>query len=359
VGQLLIMGFDGTELSPKLASLIKRIQPGGVILFARNIVTTRETHELLSSCQKTVATVLFRCVDMEGGLVDRLKNALAPAPSPAEVFATGDRKLFRKHGWIIGEECRAVGFNVDFAPVSDLAYEASRTVMRSRAVSADPIETVEYVRAFLKGLSDAGVLGCGKHFPGLGEGKLDSHHELPTIEKPWKRLFETDLVPYRTLRRDFPFVMVSHAAYPAVTGDHTPASLSKQWISGVLRSKIGYRGLIASDDLEMGGVLSAAPIERASIETIRAGADLFLICHKEEFVTRSFEAVVREAERDRRFAARVAESARRVGAFKKRRLGSKRLASPPGAAKTEQLTRRLWEFCEEVRLKTIQRQETA
>ena len=145
-----------------------------------------------------------------------------------------------------------MGFNVDFAPVLDLAFEASHSVMGSRAVSADPRQTVAYAKEFLTGLRAENVLGCGKHFPGLGEGQLDSHHELPVIEKPLKKLWSEDLVPYRTLRRQLPFVMISHAAYPQVTGDRTPASLSKIWITDILRKRIGYRNLIASDDLEMG-----------------------------------------------------------------------------------------------------------
>ncbi len=116
--------------------------------------------------------------------------------------------------------------------------------MSSRAVSADPKEVVAYAREFLRGLGDAGVLGCGKHFPGLGEAKLDTHHELPSVEKPLHKLWEQDLVPYRIMRRELPFVMVSHAAFPAVTKERNPASLSKKWITDILRKKIGYRGLI-------------------------------------------------------------------------------------------------------------------
>src|SRR5581483_2934537 len=148
------MGFDGTEMSSGLEALIKRLQPGGVVLFARNIVSPQQTHALLKACQDLVSTPMFLCVDMEGGLVDRLKKAIAPAPSAEAVFRAGDRRLFRKHGRLIGAECRAVGFNVDFAPVSDLAFEASRSVMASRAVSASPKETVVYVREFLRGLGD-------------------------------------------------------------------------------------------------------------------------------------------------------------------------------------------------------------
>ena len=262
LGQLLIVGFDGTEMTPRLSSLLKRLQPAGVILFARNIKTAEQTWQLLRDCQKCVSTPLFTCVDLEGGSVDRFREVLGPAPSAADVFATGDRKLFRKHGQVIGENCRALGFNVDFAPVLDLAFEASRSVMSSRVVSANPRETVTYAREFLSGLRASAVLGCGKHFPGLGEGTLDSHHDLPVIEKPLKKLWAEDLLPYRMLRAQMPMVMISHAAYPQVTNDQTPASLSKVWITDILRKRIGYRNLIVSDDLEMGGVLAAAPVGR-------------------------------------------------------------------------------------------------
>jgi beta-N-acetylhexosaminidase len=371
IGQLLIIGFDGTEMSPRLASLLTKIQPAGVILFARNITGAEQTHTLLRECQKCVATPLFTCVDLEGGTVDRFRNVIGSAPSPAEVFATGSRALFRKHGRVIGENCRALGFNVDFAPVLDLAYEASRSVMSSRAVSADPKQVVAYAREFLRGLGDAGVLGCGKHFPGLGEATLDTHHELPSVDKPLRKLWDEDLVPYRSLRRELPFVMVSHAAFPGVTpavtkgrtNERTPASLSKKWITDILRKKIGYRGLICSDDLEMGGVLAAGPIEQAIVGHIRAGGDLGLICHREDFILRAHEAVVHEAERDGRFACRVRESAQRVLAFKKKsfekKSGASRRTPAPTSARVEKLTRQLWEFGEEIRMATLEREERA
>jgi beta-N-acetylhexosaminidase len=362
IGQLLIVGFDGTKMSPRLASLLTKIQPAGVILFARNITGAQQTHTLLRECQKCVATPLFTCVDLEGGTVDRFRNVTGSTPSPAEVFATGSRALFRKHGRVIGENCRAFGFNVDFAPVLDLACEASRSVLSSRAVSDDPKQVVIYAREFLRGLGDAGVLGCGKHFPGLGEATLDTHRELPSVEKSRRELWEQDLVPYRSLRRELPFIMVSHAAFPAVTRDRTPASISKKWITDILRKKIGYRGLICSDDLEMGGVLTAASIEQAIVAHIRAGGDLGLICHQEDFILCAHEALIRETARDGRFARRVQEAAGRVLAFKKKAFSQKSAARRRNSApilRVEKLTRQLWEFGEEVRLATMARGERA
>jgi beta-N-acetylhexosaminidase len=252
-----------------------------------------------------------------------------------------------------------LGFNTDLAPVVDLALEASRAVMGSRAVSADPRQAVVYAREFLAGLRAAGVLGAAKHFPGLGEANLDTHAALPRVGKSWKKLWAEDLYPYRVMKRELSMVLVGHASYSAVTRDATPASLSKKWINGILRKRIGYRGLVISDDLEMGGVLAAGPIEHAAVEHIRAGGDLCLICHREEFVTRAYEGLIKEAERDSRFARRVEESAARVVAVIKRMREAKRKTPVPTAAKLQHLSRELWELNEQVRLETIKRQDTA
>src|SRR5579872_5526795 len=352
-GQTIILGFAGTEMSDRVRGMLSDIQPAGVILFARNITGTQQTHALLRACRDLVKTPIFSCVDMEGGVVDRLKNVVAPAPAVETVAATGDPKLFRKHGKVIGETVRALGFNTDFAPVLDLGLPGSKSVLGSRTASADPAQVIEYARAFLLGLKTAGVLGCGKHFPGLGEANLDTHQELPTVQKDWKRLWNEDLLPYRKLRAQLPFVMVAHAAYPGVTHDNRPASLSEQWMTDILRKEIGYKGLIISDDLDMGGVLAAAPIEQAAVQTLRAGADMYLVCQHEENALRAHQAVVREAERDGEFAWRVTEAAQRVLAFKKKSREVKRHTAPPKEAVLEKLRRQLWELGEQVRLEGL------
>lgn len=357
VGHLLIVGFTAVEMNSHLASLLTRIQPAGVILFARNIQSPEQTWQLLRECQKCVDGPLFTCVDLEGGTVDRFRDVLGATPSAAEVFATDDPKMFRRHGDIIGENCRTLGFNLDFAPVLDLAFSVSRNVMGTRAVSQDPRAVAVYAREFVEGLKNCRVLGCGKHFPGLGEGNLDSHHELPVIQKSLKRLLAADLLPYRLLRGQLPLTMISHAAYPQVTKSRTPASLSKIWITDILKKKIGYCGLVVSDDLEMGGVLGAAPVGAAAAEFVRAGGDLCLVCHREDRVVEAYETLTREAERDKKFAKRVAESDRRVRAFKNKRKKELRVGKEPSPAAIEKLTRQLWEFGEQVRLGPLSRRE--
>lgn len=344
-------------MNSRLASLLTRLQPAGVILFSRNIQSPDQAWRLLRDCQKCVNLPLLKCVDLEGGSVDRLREVLGATPAAADVFSSEDPKLFCKHGQVIGENCRALGFNVDFAPVLDLAFEASKKVMSSRSVSADPAAAAAYAREFLNGLGSSKVLGCGKHFPGLGEGKLDSHHELPVIDKPAKRLWEEDLLPYRLLRRVLPMVMVSHAAYPQVTKAKTPASVSNIWITDILKKQIGYRGIIVSDDLEMGGVLAAAPIGDAAVGFVRAGGDLCLICHREDYILQAHEALLRTAERDKKFAHRLAESNRRVTAFKRKWKKELQAGRAPGEAVVARLMRRLWEFEEQVRLGPLSRRE--
>ena len=376
VGQLVIMGFTGTEMTGQLRVVLRAIQPGGVILFARNLSNATQTYALLDACESALedAEPLIRCVDVEGGTVDRLREVIAPAPAAAVVAATDNPKLFRKFGHLIGEEVRAIGFNTDFAPVFDLGFPGARKVLTTRTVSADPKRTVVFTREFLRGLHDAKVLGCGKHFPGLGEANLDSHFALPTVEKSLDKMWHEDLYPYRELRKEVAFVMVAHAAYPQITGKKEPASLSRKWLTDTLRKKIGYKGLILTDDLEMGGVTVPAPtsaaqagdtaergtakmpksgergsIEYAAIETLRAGADMFLVCHTEEAVWRAYEGVLREAERDKRFRGYVGERARRVRRMKQNSRELRKGFAAPSDRTVERLKREVQRFGDEVR----------
>ncbi|MBZ5629954.1 MAG: beta-N-acetylhexosaminidase [Acidobacteriia bacterium] len=353
VGQLLITGFDGVEISARLRSTFASLQPGGIILFQRNITAARQTWELLRESQKCITTPAFRCVDLEGGTVDRLKDVIAPVPSVADIAATGNKKLFRRHGRVLGDECRRLGFNVDFAPVVDLGLKPSRKVLTSRTASDDPEKVVAYAREFLRGLKDAGVLGCGKHFPGLGRANLDTHTKLPAITTPAARLLKEELCPYCELHRQMAFVMVAHAAYPAVTNDKTPASLSRKWITDILRKKIGYRGLALCDDLEMGGVLAAASVEEAAVETLKAGSDIFMVCHDEQKVWRAYEAVLSAAERDSKFAKLVREKARRVLSFKQRAHQLRRRVPVPTEKTLDRLRRQIWELSEEARMVAV------
>ena len=346
VGQLIIAGVEGPELTSLERAWLKLIRPGGVILFRRNIEQAPQVTALLREATEIAGGPLFRCVDLEGGLVDRLRDLIVPMPSAAAVFATGKRTNFLKHGKLIGQECRALGFNVALAPVLDLALPISAAVMRTRVVSAEPKEVAKYASAFIEGLGSEGVLGCGKHFPGLGGGKLDSHVAMPLIDRTWKQLWDEDLAVFRTLAPRLRMMMVAHAAYPH-TRDKGPASISSFWISTVLRKRLGFAGLVVSDDMEMGGILTQVSMEEAAVKAVLAGTDVIEICKDPALVLRAYEALLREAERSAAFRRRVEATARRVTEHKRRDLdgASPRVAS---ASQIERLRTRVKRFAYEV-----------
>ena len=155
--------------------------------------------------------------------MNRLRDALAPIAAAQDVAKTGDKKLMRKHGELIADAVKAFGFNTSFAPVLDLALPESAEVMGTRSPAATAEGVAEYGRELLAGLAKRGVVGCGKHFPGLGGGTVDSHHLTPSIERSWKELWQQDIEPYRALKKEMPFVMVNHAAYPQTKDKARPA----------------------------------------------------------------------------------------------------------------------------------------
>lgn len=312
VGRLLIAGLEGAELTSTERAWLKLIRPAGVILFRRNIEETGQTLQLLREASEIAGAPNFRCVDLEGGLVDRLRDLVAPMPSPAAVFATRKPALFKKHGQLIAREARTLGFNTVFAPVVDLALPASAAVMRTRAVSPDPEEVSVYASAFLDGLAAEGIIGCGKHFPGLGGASLDSHYAMPNIQRTLNEMWNEDITPFRKLRAQLPMIMVAHASYPRASRSHLPASISPFWITEMLRIRLFYKGLIISDDMEMGGILTQRTIEEAAVEAIAAGTDILEICKDPSLLLRAYEALLSEAERSPSFRHRVQLAAGRV-----------------------------------------------
>lgn len=309
----MVVGLSGTELTALERAWLKLVRPAGVILFRRNIVDARQTRALLAEATALCAPNAFRCVDVEGGTVDRLRDALAAMPSAQAVAEaarrTDNSRLIREHGELIAQGVKAFGFNTTLAPVLDLANPESAGVMGTRAAAADPAGVVDYARNFLLGLAAYGVVGCGKHFPGLGGGTRDSHLETPAIHRTMRELWSNDLLPFRELRDELPMIMVNHAAYPQALSKNLPASVSPYWITTVLRKRIGYRGTIFSDDLEMGGILKFMAIEEAAVAAIRAGMDLIEICHSPELILRAYEALIAEGERSLAFSKLLQERA--------------------------------------------------
>lgn len=346
VGQLFIVGVEGTDLSSIDRAWLRLIRPGGIILFRRNIEEATQVIRLLREATEISGAPIFRCIDLEGGLVDRLRDLIAPMPSAAAVFASGKPANFTRHGQLIAREAKALGFNVALAPVLDLALPASQSVLRSRVVSPDPAAVITYAQGFIQGLTTDGVLACGKHFPGLGAGTLDSHHATPRINRSWDQLWSQDLAPFRALASQLPLMMVSHASYTRVK-DRKPASISPFWINTILRKRLGYRGLIISDDMEMGGILAQSSIEDAAINAILAGTDLIEICRDTALVLRAYEAVLAEAEQSPTLRRRIASSSRRTLESKHQLLDA-RMPRPASAAHIQKLRAAVQKFSGEL-----------
>jgi beta-N-acetylhexosaminidase len=378
-GSLLVVGLEGTALTTLERAWLKLLRPAGIILFRRNIEDARQTRALVADAAQFCTPHCARFVDVEGGTVDRLRDALAPIASVQAVakaarlcesegscdptlgaktrtrqgwgnpsfLASGSGAIAREHGELIARAVKAFGFNSPLSPVLDLGLPESQKVMGTRCAGATAAEVVEYARPFLAGLAAQGVAGCGKHFPGLGGGTLDSHLETPKIRRTWQKLWQEDLEPYRALRNELPMVMVSHAAFPLTKDKQRPASVSSFWVGDVLRKRIGYRGIVLSDDLEMGGVANFMPMGDAAVEAVRVGSDLLLICHHAEPILTVYEALISEGERSAAFRrillARARESARK-------RAKTFRAAMPAALSKSqfEALRARIRKFGETV-----------
>src|SRR5579863_1276417 len=351
-GSLLVVGVEGTELTALERAWLKLLRPAGIILFRRNIENAKQTRALLAEATAYCAPHCARFVDVEGGTVDRLRDALAPIP-PVEAVARAIRAgegtaIAREHGELIARAVKAFGFNSPLAPVLDLGLPPSQSVLASRCAGATAAEVVEYARPFLAGLKAQGLAGCGKHFPGLGGGTLDSHLETPKIRRTWEQLWRQDLEPYRALKAELPMVMVSHAAYPLTKGKQRPASVSSFWVSEVLKRRIGYRGVIMSDDLEMGGVANFMPVGEAGVEAVRVGSDMLLICHHAEPILNVYEALLSECEKSAAFR-RIVMARARESERKRAKIFRAGMSEALGKSQLEALRRKILAFGERVK----------
>jgi beta-N-acetylhexosaminidase len=349
VGSLLVVGLSGTELTSLERAWLRLLRPAGVILFKRNVTDAEQTRALLDEATGLCTRHGVRYVDVEGGTVNRLRDALSPLPSAQAVGTAARQKpaLARQFGRLIARAVRAFGFNTTLAPVVDLALLESAQVMGTRSVAPDPAAVVEFARAFMTGLAEQNIIPCGKHFPGLGGASSDTHFVTPEIYRTFEQLWAEDLAPYRELHRQMPIVMTNHAAYPNTPGKNMPASASRFWISTVLRQRIGYRGIILSDDLEMGGILKFLPVDEAAVEAIRAGSDLLEICHSAELILRTYEALLAAAEKSSAFRNLLLERARE-SARKRSRLYVGKLPPALTAKQFEKLRSDVSRFRDEV-----------
>ena len=330
IGQFLFIGLPGTELDADTRALIEEVQPGGIIIFGRNVASPEQLRSLLDGAQELVPTPLLLGIDQEGGLVDRLRRIFTPMPAARTIRQHGDLAASRALGRITGEVLRMLGFNLNFAPVMSIMTEDRDLLsngLYSRSYGRSPGEVLGYTTVYMRGLQGTGMLGCLKHFPGIGAGEVDSHEEMPVVHLSHDDLIAQDLAPYIELfqRRDdrIRCVMVSHGGFPNIDikegltgGLLEPASLNYNIVTELLRKELGYKHLVVTDDLEMGAIARHCEIEDAVVRAMKAGEDMLLICANPEKIRRGYHGLLAAAKSGRISEARMKQSLDRIARTK-------------------------------------------
>lgn len=285
VGQLIISGFQGHEISDYTKELINKYYIGGFILFSRNINNKEQTLKLLNdlkgeNSEKEIP--LFLSIDEEGGKVSRLPNSYIKIPEAMKFGNKNDKEVSYNLGEILGRRVISLGFNLNFAPVLDIYSNSKNKVIGNRAYGTNAETVVENGIEVMRGIRNTGVIPAVKHFPGHGDTNLDSHIDLPIIDKTLEELENLELIPFeKAIKEEVEIIMIAHILYPEIDINY-PATMSKNIIENYLRRTMGYNGVIVSDDMTMGGITKNYNLEDAVFKFIQSGGDLALICHGEE-----------------------------------------------------------------------------
>ena len=292
-GQLLLTGVPGYELDADTAALYRKIQPGGFILFGRNIKTPAQLRKLVDDLRALSIIEPIITIDQEGGRVSRLRLIGSEPPNAQQLRQRDSLELIARHGAITAGLLRLFGFNLDLCPVLDISFDdEADNSLRGRCYGSSVQQTIRNAGTFNTGLRDGGIASCGKHFPGYSRAPLDAHHELPVIPLSRAELDSHELAVFRefipagknpaTVPGSVDSMMVCHAQYPALEPEGLPASLSHRIVTGLLREELGFAGLVMTDDLDMGAILNHYSLEDTIRLAITAGNDLAMICHQIE-----------------------------------------------------------------------------
>ncbi len=279
IAQMLICGFDGTKANASTTKLVQRLKVGGVILYAKNTPTANSVIEQTRSLHKlaeSTALPLIISIDHEHGRVFRIKEGTTRFIDMASVGKMDDLSLLGKIADITSHELLACGVNLNFAPVCDVNINPKNEVIGDRSFSPDPDTTAKMVTAYIKAGARTGILLCAKHFPGHGDTSVDSHKNLPTVDKTLIGIEQCELIPFKAaIDAGVQTIMTAHILFPRI--DNIPATMSKTILTDLLRKKLGFNGLIISDDMEMGAIAKNYGTREAFIRSINAGVDMFII----------------------------------------------------------------------------------
>lgn len=292
LGQLLLVGVPGPELDAESAAFFEALQPGGFILFGRNIVSPSQLRKLIDDLRGVSRVEPIITIDQEGGRVSRLKLIGNEPPNAQQLRDRNDAGLIRRHGAITGRLLRLFGFNLDLCPVLDISFDdTADNSLKGRCYGRTVEEVIEKAGAFNDGLRGTGVLSCGKHFPGYSSAGVDPHHELSRLDRSRELMEEYELAVFRHFVDKVDSMMIGHIAISGLEPDgdtaHLPASLSPAIIDGLLRRDMGYEGLVMTDDLDMGAVLNHYGFDETMRRGLAAGNDMLMICHRVELAAQA------------------------------------------------------------------------
>ncbi len=305
------MGFEGRVPPEELRELLAR-GLAGVIIFPRNFANLEGLRNLTDEIRRAAGKPVLIGIDQEGGRRFSLPEPFTQWPSATDLGALDSPELVEQQARAMGRELLAVGCNLDFAPMLDLHLQPGSPVTTDRSFGADPHKVARLGAAFARGLAAAGILACGKHFPGHGDTQVDPHEDLPVFRGTSVRLEQMELVPFgAVIRASVALLMTAHILLPEIDGAR-PASLSGKILHGILRERLRFRGAILADDLGMGAIRKRWPAPEAAIQTFQAGSDLTLLCHDWAAVRPSLERVARAVEQGVLDRAECEESHQRI-----------------------------------------------
>ena len=319
IGQLFMVGFDGTTVSSDLAAFIREYKPGGVILFSRNLESTDQVVELTNELQRcSPDSPLLISIDQEGGRVSRLPKDFTICP-PCEVLGRcNSSALAYGAAAVVARELRAVGINMNMSPVLDVNSNPANPVIGDRAFGATPEPVCALGLATVRGLQDNRVVACGKHFPGHGDTSVDSHKALPVVTADRERLERIELPPFRhAAANGVATMMTAHVLYRTLD-DQRPATLSPAIIGTILREDLRYDGVVLTDDLEMHAIIDHYGVEDATVQSMLAGCDMPLICKDRDREVAAMTALDKAVAEGTVTMARVEQSLARVARLKAR-----------------------------------------
>lgn len=311
LGQMMMIGIQGTKVDDDSLYMLNQYHMGGVILFDRNMESPEQVKQLTSDlqAQSNEKVPLFIGIDEEGGDVVRMAEKLTPPPSQKEIGSTGDIEQAKTWAVKTAKSLKDMGVNVNFAPVADVGSNDKRSY------STDTNTVIDFVRAATKGYQQENIIYSLKHFPGIGKGRVDSHVDSSNIDESKDTLMAEDIIPFKTIidenePNDY-FILVSHLKYPALDEEY-PASLSSKIMTDLLRNELGYKGIIITDDMEMGAVANHNEFRSIGVNAVKAGADIVLVCHEYEHQQEVYLGLLDAVNSSEISQERIDESVKRI-----------------------------------------------